>query len=90
MEKKIFKVNRKYMRVVLRFLKETRLLPLWQEYFYLQVKIGRKFTEKHWSDVRYVDHVLGYTTFTKFVADRLSKIDGVTYYNGIPIYQRFA
>ena len=90
MEKKIFKVNRKYMRIVLRFLKETGLLPLWQEYFYLQVKIGRKFTEKHWSNVRYVDHVLGNTTFTKFVADRLSKRDGVTYYNGTPIYQRFA
>ena len=45
MEKKIFKVNRKHMRIVLRFLKETGLLPLWKEYFYLEIKI--KFTEKH-------------------------------------------
>ena len=90
MEKKIFKVNRKHMRIVLRFLKETRLLPLWQEYFYLQVKIGQRFTKKHWSDVTYVDHVLGNTTFTKFVADSLSKRDGVAYDMGIPIYFRFA
>jgi len=78
------------MRIVLRFLKETRLLPLWQEYFYLQVKIGQRFTKKHWSDVTYVDHVLGNTTFTKFVADSLSKRDGVAYDMGIPIYFRFA
>ena len=90
MEKKIFKVNRKHMRIVLRFLKETGLLPLWQEYFYQQVKMGQRFTEKHWSDVRYVDHVLGNTTFTQFVAERLSKRDGVTYDMGAPIYYRFA
>lgn len=90
MEKKIFKVNRKHMRIVLRFLKETGLLPLWQEYFYLQVKIGQRFTAKHWSNVRYVDHVLGNTTFTQFVADKLSKRDGVTYDMGTPIYHRFA
>lgn len=90
MEKKIFKVNRKHMRIVLRFLKETGLLPLWKEYFYLQVKIGKRFTKKHWSDVTYVDYVLGNTTFTQFVADRLSKRDGVTYDMGTPIYFRFA
>ena len=90
MEKKIFKVNRKHMRIVLRFLKETGLLPLWQEYFYLQVKIGQRFTEKHWSDVKYVDDVLGNINFTIFVADRLSKRDGVTYDFGTPIYYRFA
>jgi hypothetical protein len=90
MEKKIFKVNRKHMRIVLRFLKETGLLPLWQEYFYLQVKMGQMFTEKHWSNVTYVDHVLGNTTFTQFVAEKLSKRDGVTYDMGIPIYLRFA
>jgi hypothetical protein len=90
MEKKIFKVNRKHMRIVLRFLKETGLLPLWQEYFYQQIKSGQRFTVKHWSDVRYVDHVLGNTTFTQFVAERLSKRDGVTYDMGIPIYFRFA
>lgn len=90
MEKKIFKVNRKHMRIVLRFLKETGLLPLWQEYVYQQIKSGQRFTVKHWSDVRYVDHVLGNTTFTQFVADRLSKRDGVTYDMGFPIYYRFA
>jgi hypothetical protein len=90
MEKKTFKVNRKNMRIVLRFLKETGLLPLWQEYFYLQIKIGRRFTKKHWSDVRHVDYMLGNTTFTQFVADRLSKRDGVTYHMGVPIYYRFA
>lgn len=90
MEKKIFKVNRKYMRIVLRFLKETGLLPLWQEYFYLQVKIGRRFTEKHWSDTEYVDHVLGNTSFTKFIVERLYKRDSMTYYIGFPIYIRFA
>ena len=90
MEKKTFKVNRKNMRIVLRFLKETGLLPLWQEYFYLQVKIGQRFTAKHWSDERYVDQVLGNTTFTVFVAHRLSKRDGVTYDMGTPIYHRFA
>ena len=78
------------MRIVLRFLKETGLLPLWKEYFYLQVKIGERFTEKHWSDVRYVDQVLGNTNFTLFVADNLSKRDGVTYDLGIPIFHRFA
>lgn len=90
MEKKIFKVNRKHMRIVLRFLKETGLLPLWKEYFYLEVKIGKRFTKEHWSNVRHVDDVLGNTNFTKFVAYRLSKRDGVTYDSGIPIYQRFA
>lgn len=90
MEKKIFKVNRKHMRIVLRFLKETGLLPLWQEYVYQQIKSGQRFTKKHWSDVRYVDHVLGNTNFTLFVADNLSKRDGVTYDLGIPIYYRFA
>lgn len=39
--------------------------------------------------MRYVDHVFGNTTFTKFVVDRLSKRDGVTYDMGIPIYYRF-
>ena len=78
------------MRIVLRFLKETGLLPLWQEYFYLQVKIGERFTRKHWSNMIYVDHVLGNTTFTQFVTDRLSKRDGVTYDMGTPIYLRFA
>lgn len=90
MEKKFFKVNRKHMRIVLRFLKETGLLPLWQEYFYLQVKACKRFTEKHWSDVRYVDYVLGNTSFTQFVAERLSDRDGVTYDMGTPIYHRFA
>lgn len=90
MEKKIFKINKKYMRIVLRFLKETGLLPLWQEYFYLQVKTDQRFTTKHWSDERFVDRVLGNTTFTPFVADRLSKRDGVTYDMGIPIFFRFA
>ena len=78
------------MRIVLRFLKETGLLPLWQEYFYLQVKIGRRFTEKHWSDTEYVDHVLGNTSFTKFIVERLYKRDSMTYYIGFPIYIRFA
>ena len=78
------------MRIVLRFLKETGLLPLWKEYFYLEVKIGKRFTKEHWSNVRHVDDVLGNTNFTKFVAYRLSKRDGVTYDRGIPIYQRFA
>ena len=78
------------MRIVLRFLKETGLLPLWQEYVYQEIKSGQRFTVKHWSDVRYVDHVLGNTTFTSFVADRLSKRDGVTYDMGTPIYYRFA
>jgi hypothetical protein len=90
MENNFLKINRKYMRIVLRFLKETRLLPLWQEYVYQQIKSGQRFTAKHWSDVRYVDHVLGNTTFTQFVAERLSKRDGVTYDMGIPIYFRFA
>ena len=78
------------MRIVLRFLKETGLLPLWQEYFYLQVKIVRRFTEKHWSDTEYVDHVLGNTSFTKFIVERLYKRDSMTYYIGFPIYIRFA
>ena len=90
MEKKIFNVNRKHMRIVLRFLKETRLFSLWQEYFYLQVKTGQRFTEKHWSDVKYVDHVFGNTTFTQFVVERLNKRDGITYDIGFPIYIRFA
>ena len=88
MEKKIFKVNRKHMRIVLRFLKETGLLPLWQEYFYLQVKTGQRFTAKHWSDTEYVDHVLGNTSFTQFIVERLYKRDSMAYY--IPIYIRFA
>lgn len=90
MEKKIFKVNRKHMRIVLRFLKETGLLPLWQEYFYLQVKTGQRFTAKHWSDVEYVDHVLGNTSFTQFIVERLNKRDSMTYNIGFPIYIRFA
>ena len=88
MEKKIFNVNRKHMRIVLRFLKETGLLPLWQEYFYLQVKTGQRFTAKHWSDTEYVDHVLGNTSFTQFIVERLYKRDSMAYY--IPIYIRFA
>jgi hypothetical protein len=90
MENNFLKINRKYMRIVLRFLKETRLLPLWQEYVYQQIKSGQRFTVKHWSDVRYVDQVLGNTNFTLFVADNLSKRDGVTYDLGTPIYHRFA
>lgn len=76
------------MRIVLRFLKETGLLPLWQEYFYLQVKTGQRFTAKHWSDTEYVDHVLGNTSFTQFIVERLYKRDSMAYY--IPIYIRFA
>lgn len=90
MEKKIFKENRKHMRIVLRFLKETGLLPLWQEYFYLEIKIGRRFTVKHWYDVGYVEHALAYTNFTQFVVERLNKRDGITYDIGFPIYIRFA
>lgn len=90
MEKKIFKENRKHMRIVLRFLKETGLLPLWQEYFYLEIKIGRRFTVKHWSDVKYVEYVFGNTTFTQFVVERLNKRDGIKYDRGFPLYIRFA
>ena len=90
MEKKIFNVNRKHMRIVLRFLKETGLLPLWKEYFYLQVKTSQRFTAKHWSDAEYVDHVLGNTSFTQFIVERLYKRDSMTYYIGFPIYIRFA
>ena len=78
------------MRILMRFFKETGLLPLWKEYFYLEIKIGRRFTVKHWSDVEYVEHVLAYTNFTKFVVERLNKRDGITYDMGLPIYIRFA
>lgn len=88
MEKKIFKENRKHMKIALRFLKETGLLPLWKEYFYLEIKL--RFTEKHWSDVKYVDYVFGNTTFTQFVVERLNKRDGIRYDIGFPLYIRFA
>ena len=32
----------------------------------IQVKTGQRFTAKHWSDVEYVDHVLGNTSFKFF------------------------
>ena len=78
------------MRIVLRFLKETGLLPLWSEYVYKGIKSEKQFYRQHWSNVRYVDDVLGNTSFTKFVVDKLSKKDGVTYSLGIPICHRFA
>lgn len=78
------------MIIVLRFLKETRLLPLWKEYVYLEVKSRRRFVGKHWSNTKYVDDVLGETIFTLFVTQKLSKRDNVTYDMGIPIFILFA
>jgi len=78
------------MIIVLRFLKETGLLPLWKEYVYEEVKCHGRFVRKHWSDTEYVDDVLGETIFTYFVKDKLAKRDGVFYYEGLPIFVRFA
>lgn len=90
MENKIIKINRRYMRIVLRFLKETRLLPLWKEYVCKENKYHERYVAKHWSNTKYVDDVLGETIFTYFVKEKLGKRDGVFYYDGLPIFIRFA
>lgn len=87
--KERLKKNEKYMAIVLRFLKETRLLPLWIEYVNQEIKNEHRFHNNHWSNVYTVDHVLGNSNFTTFVRDKLQEKDGVKYYEGMCMYHRF-
>lgn len=88
--KKRLKRNERYMAIVLRFLKETRLLPLWIEYVQKEIKNNKRFVDYHWSDVPYIDNVLGHTNFTSFITNKLKERNGIYYYEGVCMYHRFA
>ena len=88
--KKRLKRNERYMAVVLRFLKESNMLTFWKEYVQKEIKNNKRFVDYHWSDVPYIDNVLGNTNFTSFIANKLRERNGVYYYEGLCMYHRFA
>ena len=66
-------VNKKYMAIALRFLKETRLLPFWKEYVIKEINEGKRFRTKHWSMHTYIDEIFGSTSFTGFVVHKIEE-----------------
>lgn len=84
------KRNEKYMAVVLRFLKESNMLTFWKEYVQKEIKSNGRFIDYHWSNVPYIDNVLGKTNFTSFITDKLKERDGIYYHEGACMYIRFA
>lgn len=78
--------NEKFMAIVLRFLKETRLFPLWVEYVNSNLD---KYKNCHWSDKLCVDYILGATSFTSFIVKKLKEKDNIDYSEGVFIYYRF-
>ena len=66
-------VNKKYMAIALRFLKETGLLPFWKEYVIREINEGKRFQTKHWSMHKYIDQIFGLTNFTSFVKRKIEK-----------------
>ena len=71
------KINKKYMAIALRFLKETGLLPFWKEYVIKEINEGKRFQTNHWSmstDGRgYIDQIFSLTNFTSFVIDKINE-----------------
>ena len=66
------KINKEYMCLALRFLKEARLLNYWKMYVYKSFNIHpRRLLEKHWSSVNYIDDIFGYTSFTGFICRKM-------------------
>lgn len=53
------------MRLVLRFLKETRLLVLWKEYVLKRNK--KSSIKEHWSNFEYPEDVFAFSSFTTFI-----------------------
>lgn len=84
------KRNERYMAVVLRFLKESNMLTFWKEYVQKVIKSNGLFVDYHWSNVPYIEDVLGNTIFTSFITDKLKERDGIYYYEGLCMYHRFA
>jgi hypothetical protein len=74
---KTLKINKKYMAIALRFLKETGLLPFWKEYVIKEINEGKRFQTEHWSmntnKKNYIDQIFGFTTFTNFVLDKINE-----------------
>ena len=68
-------INKKYMAIALRFLKETGLLPFWKEYVIKETNKGGRFQTKHWSmnGKIYIDQIFGLTNFTSFVIRKIEK-----------------
>jgi len=70
-------INKKYMAIALRFLRETGLLPFWKEYVIKEINEGGRFQTKHWSmntnEKGNIDQIFGLTTFTDFVIRKIEK-----------------
>ena len=74
---KTLKINKKYMAIALRFLKETGLLPFWKEYVINESNEGKRFQTKHWSmntgEQDRIDQIFGLTNFTGFVVHKIKE-----------------
>ena len=66
------------------------MLTFWKEYVQKEIKSRNRFVDYHWSNVPYIDEVLGNTNFTSFIVDKLHERNGVYYYEGMCMYHRFA
>lgn len=69
------KINKKYMAIALRFLRETGLLPFWKEYVIKETNKRGRFRKIHWSmnGEIYIDQIFGLTNFTGFVIRKIEK-----------------
>ena len=74
-------------RIVLRFLKETNLLPYWMEYLDSSMHKNRdKYNSKiHWADTKHIVDVFGETKFTDFLKQK-----GIRFKPHVCSYQIFA
>jgi len=68
-------INKKYMAIALRFLRETGLLPFWKEYVIKETNESGRFRKIHWSmnGEIYIDRIFGLTNFTSFVIRKIEK-----------------
>lgn len=66
--------NKRYMAIVLRFLKETKLLSYWKVYVTTQDFLSySKCKNRHWSDRKNVLDIFGCCGFTTFLSKEYSK-----------------
>lgn len=74
-------------RIVLRFLKETNLLPYWKEYLDSSMHKNRdKYDSKiHWADKKDIVDIFGETKFTKFLEQK-----GIRFKHHVCSFQIFA
>ena len=78
-------INKEYMRLALRFLKEARLLNYWKKY--VDMERNYRFKNRHWSNCEAIDSIFGSTSFTSyFIRKKYNKVCDTPF----SIYEIFA